>query len=196
MLTAVSFGRTRPAAHRPAAHRPIAHRPIALSLLALNLIFILILNPSGILRYNSTGLTAEPAQMQTQHNFGDQAILIGIDGGVDTAVSPNTQLPITLYWKAVSEMDINYQIFVHVLKPDGTLLTQSDKLNPGEFPTKRWPLDKYVRDEHILAIPADAPPGIYTVSVGLWVQTEGGACPFLTHQASKLEIASRSLRLR
>ncbi|MEM7334576.1 MAG: hypothetical protein AAF490_21040, partial [Chloroflexota bacterium] len=152
-------------------------RPVWVSLLILNLAFIFILNPSGLLRYNSSGLIAEPAQMQTEHNFGDQAMLIGIDGGGNTAVSSGTQLPITLYWKAISDMDINYQIFVHVLKPDGTPLTQSDKLNPGEFPTRRWSVDKYVRDEHILSIPADAPAGTYTVSVGLWVESEGWRLP-------------------
>jgi hypothetical protein len=54
-----------------------------------------------------------------------------------------------------------------------TLVAQSDRHTPGEFPTRRWPLDKYVRDRHEIALPANLPPGRYTVSTGLWVQEEG-----------------------
>ncbi|MCB0000832.1 MAG: hypothetical protein KDE56_33945, partial [Anaerolineales bacterium] len=86
---------------------------------------------------------------------------------------------VTLYWKAQVDLDINYQVFVHLLAPDGFLVTQSDKLNPGDFPTRRWPLDKYVRDVHVLHLPTDLPAGNYTVAVGLWVQTEGWRLPLL-----------------
>ena len=68
----------------------------------------------------------------------------------NTSVKPGDTVYLTLYWKAQDELDINYQAFVHVFGPDG-LVAQSDKLNPGEFPTRRWPLDKYVRDEKINA---------------------------------------------
>ena len=144
------------------------------------------MNPTGILHYNSKNYQAAPAQVDLQTDFGDQLFLIGLDGAKRTAVSAGTTLPLTLYWKAVSEMEINYQVFVHILKADGTLLAQSDKLNPGEFPTKRWPLDKYVRDEHLLWIPKDAPPGQYTVSVGLWVQTEGWRLPIFNEAGQQI----------
>jgi hypothetical protein len=45
---------------------------------------------------------------------------------------------------------------------------QSDKWNPADFPTSRFPLDLYVRDEHEVALRPDAPPGEYRVVVGLW----------------------------
>ena len=59
------------------------------------------------------------------------------------------------------------------------LAAQSDHLNPGDFPTRRWPTDKYVRDVHTFTLPADLPPGEYTIKTGLWVQAEGWRLPVL-----------------
>jgi len=73
------------------------------------------------------------------------------------------------------------------LRPDGSLLTQSDHLNPGDYPTRRWPLDKYVRDEFVLTIPEDAQPGNYIVSAGLWVQAEGWRLPLLDSDENQVD---------
>ena len=64
-----------------------------------------------------------------------------------------------------------------MLDANGQLVAQSDKINPGEFPTHRWPTDRYVPDTHVLALPADLPPGSSTVATGLWVQAEGWRLP-------------------
>ncbi len=74
-------------------------------------------------------------------------------------------------------MDINYQVFAHLLDSENNLVAQSDKLNPGDFPTRRWPTDKYVRDEHELFLPADLDPGNYRWSVGLWAAGDGWRLP-------------------
>jgi hypothetical protein len=59
-------------------------------------------------------------------------------------------------------------VFVHLIGPDGQLWGQSDKWNPADFPTGRWPLDHYVRDDHDAQLRPDAPPGKYQVIAGLW----------------------------
>jgi hypothetical protein len=46
-------------------------------------------------------------------------------------------------------------------------VTQSDKLNPGDFPTRKWPVDRYVRDRHTLTLPSDLAAGDYQLTVGL-----------------------------
>jgi hypothetical protein len=140
--------------------------------------YLLILNPAGVLRYESANYVVEPAEMKVMVNFGEQIALIGydLDGGHLTA---GDNLDLTLYWQALQPLDINYQVFVHLQAEDGTLVAQSDKLNPGDFPTGRWPVDRYVRDEHVLAIPAGLPPGVYRLSAGLWVVSEGWRLPLL-----------------
>ncbi len=86
---------------------------------------------------------------------------------------------LTLFWKAVRPLAIDYQSFVHVFDEVGISVAQADKLNPGEFPTRRWPLDKYVPDEYVVPLPSNLPPGTYTVDAGLWVQSEGWRLPIL-----------------
>ncbi len=83
-------------------------------------------------------------------------------------VRPGDKVPITLYWQALAPIKPNLRVFIHVLGPDGQLLAQSDKENPADFPTSRWPTDRYVRDEHALQLPGDIPPGEYRVVAGLW----------------------------
>lgn len=146
---------------------------------------LFVLGPSGWLRHESVGMTAVAAQHTRFADFGQQIALIGYDTTTETAV-PGDDVTITLYWKAQTQLDINYQVFVHLLSADGALVVQSDKLNPGDFPTRRWPLDKYVRDEHTLALPAALPPGTYTVAVGLWVQTEGWRLPLLDNAGAQV----------
>ncbi len=147
---------------------------------------LFILQPSHMLHDNSTGWTVEPAQIDSFVDFGGQIALIGIDRSHEE-VRPGDTITVNVYWKAQQPLEINYQSFLHVLKSDGSLLTQSDHLNPGNYPTRRWPLDKYVRDEFVLAIPQDAPPGSYPVSAGLWVQAEGWRLPVLDASGNQID---------
>ncbi|MFO7540294.1 MAG: 6-pyruvoyl-tetrahydropterin synthase-related protein [Chloroflexota bacterium] len=153
-------------------------RPVLWTVGGITAVFLLILQPLNLLHYHSTGFEAAPAQQQVFADFGDQIALIGYDSGSRT-VCPGEAIEVLLYWKAKHELAINYQVFVHLLAPDGFPVNQSDKINPGEFPTRRWPLDKYVLDRHHLVVPEGVPPGEYTLSVGLWVQTEGWRLPLV-----------------
>jgi uncharacterized membrane protein len=148
------------------------------SALLVTAVTLLILGPLQLLHYNSADYTAEPAQVDRLDDFGGQIALIGYDVSAQTAV-PGEQVTVTLYWQAQTEMAINFQSFAHLLRPNGSLAAQSDHLNPGEFPTRRWPLGKYVRDVHVLQLPSDLPPGEYPITTGLWVQTEGWRLPLL-----------------
>jgi hypothetical protein len=67
----------------------------------------------------------------------------------------------------------------------GALVAQSDRLNPGDFPTHRWPLDKYVPDEHTLLLPTDLPPGRYQVRAGMWVLNEGWRLPLFDESGAQ-----------
>ena len=71
----------------------------------------------------------------------------------------------------------NYQVFAHLSAADGTVWGQSDKLNPGDFPSTRWPLDKYVWDDHKIQLKPDTPPGKYQLSVGLYLLEDGRRAP-------------------
>lgn len=146
--------------------------------------YVFVLGPSGVLRYESGNYVAEPAENHVIEDFGEQIALIGYD--VPDELEPGEEMDVTIYWQAWQPLSINYQVFVHFLAEDGFLVAQSDKLNPGDFPTKRWPQDKYVRDEHSLSIPADLAPGRYRLSVGLWVAAEGWRLPLLDDKLNQI----------
>jgi len=157
---------------------PSLERPILWLVGGVTAVSLLVVHPAGWLVYHSTGFEAQPARQQVFADFGDQAALIGYSSSRQMA-RPGDTVDIDLYWKALNEMTINYQIFVHLQAEDGFLVSQSDKINPGDFPTRRWPPDKYVLDRHQITIPEGRQPGDYTISVGLWVQTEGWRLPLL-----------------
>jgi len=92
--------------------------------------------------------------------------------------------PLTLYWKATAPAPKNYQTFAHLVNPRDKLWGQPlrDKLNPGDFPTTRWPLDKYVWDDYatpdsVVRVRPDAPPGDYEIAVGLYTLADGVRAP-------------------
>ena len=87
------------------------------------------------------------------------------------------QLPLTLYWRAIAPVPDNLQVFAHLTQPAAHLWGQSDNLNPGSVPTTRWPLDKYVRDEHNLDVLPGTPPGDYRLTVGLYTMADGARVP-------------------
>jgi hypothetical protein len=150
--------------------------PIAAVVLVLTLLLALVMEPAGWLHHTSSNYTAAPAAEHVYADFGGQIALIGFDAPEN--IQAGETFEVTLYWQAQHDLEINYQVFVHLLYPDGhTVLAQSDKLNPAGFPSKRWPADKYVRDAHTLTVPEGAQPGEYLLTTGLWVQSEGWRLP-------------------
>ncbi len=137
---------------------------------------VLLLEPLGLFHHHSTGRELDVAAVERFVNFGDQIALLGYNVSHETAAAGDT-VTVTLFWQAQQPLAIDYQAFVHVLDARGGLVAQADKLNPGDFPTRRWPLDKYVPDVYRLALPGDLPPGEYAVAAGLWVQSEGWRLP-------------------
>lgn len=136
----------------------------------------LLAGPLGLFHNQSQGLNLDVPAVESYYNFGDQIGLLG-HSAAPGQVMPGDVLDLTLYWKAQRRLSIDYQSFVHVLNEAGELVAQADKLNPGEFPTRRWPLEKYVPDRYSVQLPSDLPPGEYLVTAGMWVQSDGWRLP-------------------
>lgn len=148
-----------------------ADLPIILVAGGITLLAILA-QPLGLFHASSSGRELDLPAVENYVNFGDQIALLGYDMPEGIAHAGET-LDLTLYWRALRQLGIDYQSFVHIADSDGKLIAQSDNLNPGEFPTRRWPLDKYVPDTHSLVLPENIEPGEYKVLAGLWVQSDG-----------------------
>jgi len=151
--------------------------PLVIVLLAFLALKLLIFDRCDTcFRYASPPGQALAASNSQQANFGDQIAFLGFDLPRPEIASGQT-LPLTLYWKAVAPVPINYQVFAHVARPPYVLWGQSDKLNPGDFPTTRWPLDKYVWDDHAIRVLPGTPPGEYDIFFGLYTLSDGRRAP-------------------
>jgi len=112
--------------------------------------------------------SAPQPQARRQANFDDKVLLLGADIAPDPA-APGGTLGVTLYWQALAEMDVPYTVFVHLLGPDGQVVTGHDgEPVSGTRPTTGWVPGEFITDLHELLIPADLPPGQYVIEVGLY----------------------------
>jgi hypothetical protein len=127
-------------------------------------------------RYTSPIGQVLGAQYKQVGHFGGHIDLLGYDLP-STTVEAGQVLPLTVYWHATAPVPVNYQVFAHLTRPDTVLWGQSDKLNPGDFPSTRWPLDKFVWDDHSLRVLPGTPPGDYRISIGLYTLENGQRAP-------------------
>ena len=73
---------------------------------------------------------------------------------------------LVLVWEAVSAMQADYTIFVHLLDARGTTLANGDHL-PAR-PTREWRPGHIVPDQVRLPLPAGLPAGDYRIEIGLY----------------------------
>ncbi|MHB8752951.1 MAG: ArnT family glycosyltransferase, partial [Aggregatilineales bacterium] len=105
---------------------------------------------------------------------------------------------LTLYWQAIKPSDIDYSVYIHLWD------AQAQKLGgvwggepvsgafsvwqnvPGThfndpYHTRLWQAGEYVKDEWVLDIPKDTPPGQYELRVGLFDSIGGKRLPVLVN---------------
>ena len=116
-------------------------------------------------------------QVSLNQSFGGQITLLGYDltdalgqplSHPTNLQSPLTTLKITLYWRADSELQLDYTTFLHIRDQTDQLVTQKD--NPptgGLYPTSLWDVGEIIVDEIIVPL-EDIPLGQYTPVVGLY----------------------------
>jgi hypothetical protein len=125
-------------------------------------------------------------------NLGDQVELLGYDLSADAA-APGDTLTLTLYWRALREMDESYTVFTHLVAADGTPAGQQD--NPpvgGSYPTNLWLSSEVVVDTYEILVRADATPGEHVLEVGLYIAETGARLPVLgeSTDAATLQIVT------
>jgi hypothetical protein len=117
-----------------------------------------------------------------QVDFGRE---VGLRGYlVEGNPQPGGQLNLTYAWYARRRPKVIYAVFNHLMTADGELVAQADGWpQEGRMLTTQWQAGEYIEDSHTLAIPSDAPPGPYTLSVGLYDAATGERQPaFLDNQ--------------
>jgi hypothetical protein len=113
------------------------------------------------------------AQVQRFTRFDDGMALVAYDLPQLTA-RPGGQVALRVYFEAVQNMAEPASVFVHLYGADGQLWGQGDQPDPLLFyPTTRWPLGQPMADDVSATLKTNAPPGRYTLAVGLWNRASG-----------------------
>ncbi len=131
-------------------------------------------------RYEGERFTFSPLVYESlETNFDKQVELVGfeIDG---SQFHPGDDIHLALKWRALSEPKEDYHAFAHLLAEGSQAVAGHDKVPLNEYfrPTA-WPVGEPLRDEYIISIPRDLPPGRYGLEVGLYSYPELERLPVL-----------------
>lgn len=129
-------------------------------------------------RFRLLRYVTHPASLdfgQRTWQFGDGIELAGfsVNGGPPT---PGQRFDLTLKWRATaaSAQRLNYTVFVHLVDAKGKLIAQhDDPPASGYAPTDTWKPGEVIYDDHSIDVPADAPPGLHLIQVGLYLPSNG-----------------------
>lgn len=102
-------------------------------------------------------------------SLGDLAQLLTVEPDRGS-LRPGETLQVTLRWRAVRSTEQRFSVFVHMVSEGGVLTAQHDgEPANGSRPTSSWAAGDIISDTHLVTLPATAPPGTYTVRVGLYL---------------------------
>lgn len=109
------------------------------------------------------------AFMSAVAHWQDNVTLLGYRVSADPLRAGDDSLQVELLWQAEQPIRDNYVTFVHLLDPNGQLISQHDSLpHAGAYPMPWWPPQTPVVDSHSLTIPADRLPGDYRLLIGVY----------------------------
>ena len=120
-----------------------------------------------------------PIQHPLEINLGDQVELMGYDLNT-TELNAGDTLALTLYWKALAEMDTSYTVFVHILDAENKIIGQRDSLpGNGTLPTTGWLTGEIIVDQYEIPIQPDVQPGQHVIEVGMYQAETGQRLPVI-----------------
>jgi hypothetical protein len=96
--------------------------------------------------------------------------LLRIDAAyVQPTASPGGWLPAAVRFAPLAAMDADYKASLRLAGPSGERVAQKDRVLKHNFHqgTSLWPPET-VNEYYLLPVPADAPPGVYTVTVVIY----------------------------
>jgi hypothetical protein len=109
-----------------------------------------------------------PAMRHTvQANFADKVELLGYDLPL-RRVKAGEGIPLVLYWQALTQMRESHTIFVQLLDPNLQRRGGYDRLPRETYPTYLWVPGEVVDDGFAVPVETNAPPGVYTIRIGLY----------------------------
>lgn len=112
------------------------------------------------------------ANLANQIQLTDADLSTGYPTGAGEAApvprfAPGETFSLTLWWRALTNINKDYVASVQVLDANGRMVVQQDN-PPGQRSTTLWLAGDVVRDAYSLRLPANASPGQYRILVSLY----------------------------
>ncbi|MFQ5594357.1 MAG: ArnT family glycosyltransferase [Anaerolineae bacterium] len=106
--------------------------------------------------------------------FGEQVQLLGYELQAES-VHPGEPFRLTLYWRALVDIDRDYSVFIHLVDDNELIVAQRDSYpSGGNAITSRWPVGPLIVDQHTVQIPSTAPAPLQTrLKIGLYDYQSG-----------------------
>lgn len=101
-----------------------------------------------------------------------------------TAFRPGETVTLTLYWEALAPVEARYKVFTHLVgttwnAEGGNFLWGQRDNEPlaDRLPTTQWAPGALIADPYRIALHPAAPPGVYTVAIGMYGLVDGARLP-------------------
>lgn len=112
--------------------------------------------------------TPGPITQPLEANFAGYITLLGYDLP-ESQVQPGTPLPVTLHWQARRTIGADLVMFSRLLDAEQTVRGGRDRLVREVYSTMLWAPNEVVADPFVVQVDADAPEGVYTLVIGLYL---------------------------
>lgn len=155
-------------------------------LLAASLYSLLVLMPNSYAALKPLQPTAAVGALPTQAEgqsliFGDQIELVAADIPADRRYGVGDPIEVILYWRALTEIAVDYPLFVQLISPDhGTIGNITTHPGWGRFPTTLWKTGEIYADRYQLRVDGvddQRSPLLATLSVGFFEPAAGTRLP-------------------
>jgi hypothetical protein len=118
-------------------------------------------------------------QVKVDFNLGNKVQLVGYTLSSSELI-PGGKWLITLYWRPIAPLSEDYTVFIHLLDDKGAQIAQVDEQPVNNYyPTSLWQSQDTIQDVHTVVLPANIPPGNYTLSIGLYLLSSGQRLPII-----------------
>jgi hypothetical protein len=130
-------------------------------------------------------------------DFGGELRLLGYDLPV-AAAQPGQALRLRLYWQALTAMDRNWSIFVHVVDDAGIIIAQRDRYpGMGALATTLLAPGRTWADDYVIPLPeAIYAPSPAQIRVGLYDLLDGARLGVAGQAGDALDLAPVSVTAR
>jgi hypothetical protein len=137
---------------------------------------------------------APPIQVKNGANLGDK---VEISGMIITPgrVAPGESVKISVFYKVLDEMQIDYAVFAHIEDVDGKVERLNADHPPagGQYPTSKWKKGETVQDDFQVYVPPAMNVRGLNILMGFWDPKTDARLPLKNPEAIRNDGQNRIL---